>query len=229
MNPACFALELVRFPVVLLCVAAAFACAATSPTKGASERTGRVETTFALVGLPCPSAGRGLEGWLRSHPSISRASFDVQTVTMSVVHDTSELSISELGDLIEARGVRVVLGLERGSIRPPVIFPRELDVSSLPEANEDEIEDHLVSGKVTVFHFRAPSGEVCSDLDMVLAVLMQSRDDIALRRLASSGVPLVVVYAATAHRHGPFLEGDIEAIEAAILEAAGEESVRLPD
>ncbi len=203
------------------------ALSAGSSETRAGSRPRQVESSFALIGLPCRSAGTTLESWVRSHSAVSRARFDSASITLSVVHDSRLLAPADLEALIESRGVHAIENGERGAIRPPVVFPSELDVASLPEAFEDDVEDHLVRGKVTVFHLRAPSGEVCSDFELALVVLMQSRDDIALRRLVSTGVPQVIVYAATAHRYGPFSEDDLESIEKAILDAAGGERIRL--
>lgn len=193
------------------------------------NRSREGETQLALNGLACRSAGATLESWVRSRPEVSRASFDSKSVTLTVTHDRRRLGRRELARLVESRGLEVELGGDQGSIRPPVFFPPEMDVRGLPEVYETQLEDHLVHGKVTVFHLRAPSGEVCSDIELTLAVLMQSMDDIALRRVPSTGAPEVVVYAATAHRYGPFREDEVEAIEEAIRAAAGGETIRLND
>ena len=167
---------------------------------------------------------------------VYEVSFDLSTAEVTVTYDPALATSHDFVTLARTFGYKAADGSGYGGYTPSVSFPENLDVAYLSLRGEvANLEASRVPDKVTVFDFYAQWCGPCKVLDRHMIALLESREDVALRKLnvvdwdtplarqylkEVSELPYVVVYARDGRRVADIAGLNVAALDAAVAEAA---------
>lgn len=191
-------------------------------------------TVVSLRGIDCPDCSDRIVEGLREKPGFYDASFDKVLAEITVQHESAQLSVQDILAVIEAKGYEGIVGPGQGAYIPGHQFAPALDVKVISEKGEGvTLEDHLASGKITVFDFYADWCEPCRDVDAHMERVL-ARGDVALRKInivdwdseaakehlrGVSGLPYVVVHGVDGKRVARISGLHLDQLDAAIAKA----------
>lgn len=217
--------------IVAATVTAAAACAHGESPRGAPSE----ETVLSLQDIACQSCGEAVVGILERERAVHRAAFDMHAVEVTVTYDPAQTNPEALAHLVTGAGYQAVVGPGQGRYAAAVEFPEALDLAWISRGGEMvDIHAHLAADKVTVFDFFAEWCGPCREVDREMRAILETHDDVALRKLDVSdwdwpvaehylrrvpALPYVIVYDPSGNRVAAISGLDLEALRAAISRA----------
>jgi thiol-disulfide isomerase/thioredoxin len=142
------------------------------------------QTVFSVQNLNCQGCGQEIADALKAVDGVANVSFDKEAVEVTIGYRGAKVNADKLMEVIRAQGFGVVRGAGKGNYAPHVHFDEGLDVKWLTKTGEYvKIEDHRVSGKVTVIDFGADWCGPCREVDDMMLRLLRKEKDVAFRKI----------------------------------------------
>jgi copper chaperone CopZ len=139
---------------------------------------------FSIQGADCGQCGDEIKDELKKVKGVKKAEFDIHKVELTVrladgVRDEDILAA------VERAGMKALLGPGQGSYLPQASYPAGADVAVLTRDGSavGPLDKLRVPGKYTVFDVYADWCGPCRTVDERLRGLVQSRTDVAVRKL----------------------------------------------
>lgn len=155
-------------------------CAAGGPAKQAKT------TVLSFEDLDCSECGDEMARTLIKLDGVHKTAFDKTKAELTVIADP-QLDIFALATKSKppAESWRLVSGAGKGHYLPWATAKEGTDVKQVAEGGVDvpDLSVHLVKGKITIVDFSAKWCEPCRKLDEHVLALLETRPDIAYRKL----------------------------------------------
>jgi copper chaperone CopZ len=139
---------------------------------------------FSIQGADCGKCGDEIKDELKKVPGVKKAEFDMHKVELTVklqdgVRDEVVMAA------VERAGMKAIPGPGQGSYLAPPAYPAGADVATLSAdgSGVGPLDKRRVPGKYTVFDVYADWCGPCRQVDERLRQLVQSRADVAVRKL----------------------------------------------
>lgn len=203
-------------------------------TKGRSTEVPAAASTsvISLQDIDCQSCGEKLAAALGEQAGVYAASFDRKLAELTVQYDAAQAQPADFTAKAETFGYVAVEGAGHGRYLEQVEFGPEMDFKKIASAGEAvQLDQHLASGKVTVFDFYAEWCKPCREVDRHMKGVLAANPDVALRKLdiidwdselaalylnGVEGLPYVVVFGPNGKKVASISGLDLDRLDAAI-------------
>lgn len=167
------------FGVIVAC-AASSACGAGQSIPADAQRT-----VISLTKIDCADCGQAIVEDLRKRPGVYDASFDKRAAEIRVFASPSFDVFTAVRQLAAVEGFGAVVGAGKGNYIEWAKQPEGADVKLVAKDGEDvpDLKAVLAAGKITIVDFSAIWCEPCRKLDEHVVKLLETRKDIAYRKL----------------------------------------------
>lgn len=162
-------------------LAAVWLCGCGAARSGAGDAT----TVLSIRNLDCVDCPETIVAGMRETEGVHDASFDKRRAELRVVAEPSVDVLTLARSLAPEEGYEILLGAGKGSYLAWAVPPAGADVVSVTNDGADvpDLAPLLAKGKLTIVDFGASWCEPCRELDAHVVRLLQTRTDIAYRKL----------------------------------------------
>lgn len=195
-------------------------------------------TVISFTDLDCSDCGEHMAKALIKQEGVHKTAFNSRTAELTVVADATVdvLALAEKNKPADEEW-KLVLGAGKGRYLPWQTPKEGTDVKQVATDGQDvpDLTSHLAPGKITIVDFSANWCEPCRTLDAHVLKLLESRPDVAYRKLEIGDwdtplgqrylkgvkeLPYVIVFDKYGKRVDTISGLDLKKLDAALSQAA---------
>jgi thiol-disulfide isomerase/thioredoxin len=173
---------------------------------------------------------------IQQEKGVVQARFEKHKAELFVSYQAKEIQVPQMVQRISEMGFVAIQGAGKGAYVPPVKFAPHMDVRWISKQGElVKLEEHLASGKVTIFDFSATWCGPCKDVDHSLLALLQKYRNLAVRKInivdwdrpiarqymsQISQLPYLIIFDRLGKRHSEIVGRQLETLQNTVQQLA---------